>query len=235
MLSALVQDYITTRARLDLVVDPDEPFDEQRALEYLEHPYNNWRERREYFDRVSSILADEIYESLYLASRDSLEYFYLGKIETFLKITKSIDLHTDEMVLSNARQSCKDARVITLIDDLIAVTDAIDLIRTDIVERSEQSLILAKYPDKFPELTSYAEWIREHNDYEIGWTKELLGSREGSGEVEELQESDNKLSAPQRVLFIRLLQEVQLFPKRPHNTDDAPFLRAIALMTGLDY
>lgn len=48
-------------------------------------------------------------------------------------------------------------------------------------------------------------------------------------------ESDKGLTAPQKLLFIRLLQRSNLFPSKPNNTDDSPALRGIALITGLDY
>ncbi|GAB3689154.1 hypothetical protein GCM10027592_05150 [Spirosoma flavus] len=52
---------------------------------------------------------------------------------------------------------------------------------------------------------------------------------------EEEQPVEKGLSAPQKLLFIRLLQQKGLFPRKPANTDDAPELRAIALLTGLDF
>lgn len=48
-------------------------------------------------------------------------------------------------------------------------------------------------------------------------------------------EPDKGLSAFQKLLFIRLLQEQGFFPKKPNNTDDAPELKAIALLTGLSF
>lgn len=54
-------------------------------------------------------------------------------------------------------------------------------------------------------------------------------------EEEQLVAKDRGLSAPQKLLLVRLLQQTGLFPKKLANTDDAPELRAIALITGLDY
>ncbi len=45
----------------------------------------------------------------------------------------------------------------------------------------------------------------------------------------------SELSAVQKLLFIRLLQNCELFPKRTKGTDAAPELRAIASITGLNY
>ncbi|MFD2569964.1 hypothetical protein ACFSUS_04920 [Spirosoma soli] len=49
------------------------------------------------------------------------------------------------------------------------------------------------------------------------------------------QAPEKGLSAPQKLLFVRLLQQKGLFPRKPANSDDAPELRAIALLTGLDF
>ena len=48
-------------------------------------------------------------------------------------------------------------------------------------------------------------------------------------------DDNQNLTAVQKLLFIRLLQITGLFPKKPANTDDAPELRAIALLTGISY
>ena len=48
-------------------------------------------------------------------------------------------------------------------------------------------------------------------------------------------EPGKDLTAFQKLLFVRLLQQVNLFPRKPANTDDAPELKAIALLTGLSY
>lgn len=53
--------------------------------------------------------------------------------------------------------------------------------------------------------------------------------------LESAPAEEQGLTAAQKLLFIRLLQIEGLFPKKPANTDDAPELRAIALLTGISY
>lgn len=60
-------------------------------------------------------------------------------------------------------------------------------------------------------------------------------NQENTSSEPEPVEKDKGLSAVQKLLLVRLLQQEGLFPTKPANTDDAPELRAIALLTGLNY
>ena len=60
-------------------------------------------------------------------------------------------------------------------------------------------------------------------------------SQDNTSSESEAVEKDKGLSAAQKLLLVRLLQQEGLFPKKLANTDDAPELRAIALLTGMNY
>lgn len=82
-------------------------------------------------------------------------------------------------------------------------------------------------------------WYKQHADIILidKFSSILLASQQPTPTDQEPEpvEPDKGLSALQRLLFVRLLQQSGLFPKKPVNTDDAPELRGIALLTGLDY
>ncbi|GAB2564374.1 hypothetical protein [Spirosoma areae] len=80
-------------------------------------------------------------------------------------------------------------------------------------------------------------------DYEYKQAKGSMSDDEYLEPIKQKEQVENEqeippekgLSAVQKLLLIRLLQKVNLFPSKPINTDKAPELKAIALITGLDY
>ncbi|GAB3339545.1 hypothetical protein GCM10027299_52360 [Larkinella ripae] len=74
-----------------------------------------------------------------------------------------------------------------------------------------------------------------YNDYsELIKLNDNFSSDEPNKSLE-LNKPEKGLTALQKLLFIRLLQKADLFPRKPINSDEASELKAIALLTGLSY
>lgn len=172
-------------------------------------------------------LQNEIEDNLLNATRDGAEFNYLRRIDNLFEKFDIVEefLQTDiwlraETELLHTSISSADA-VRRLKNHIKSFGDGLLYVRVNALEPIRNSLLFHQNRAHFPN----CELFKENSVSTSTLTdQELEPTEPGKG-----------LSAAQKLLLIRLLQKECLFPQKPGNTDDAPELRAIALLTGLSY
>lgn len=199
-----------------------------------------------YFAKTDdSYIENEIKNNLLIFNRDGLEYAYLQRLDSLYGNIESASNNYIEkfnyvhkrVSLSLLAEECSHV--------LLIILREFRQVQFVLTRSVQDSFLVGEHPEKFPYLgpfvrmyhQSKVQFAKDPNKggiaYEQDENRDWIQVGRESQPTE--PEPDKVLSAAQRLLFVRLLQEQGLFPKKPANTDDAPELKAIALLTGLSF
>ncbi|MBO0937241.1 hypothetical protein J2I47_11850 [Fibrella sp. HMF5335] len=119
---------------------------------------DDWGEIYETIETVYDQLKKELNASVFKANTDSQQYFYLGKVERFMKSIADIDHAGTQMWLKEFSKSFSDERILDIIGYLHLIVDSLDDIRDFIASHFQKSLILSLNSTKFPFLTGIVRY-----------------------------------------------------------------------------
>ena len=228
-------DGVVTRSKCKLAIDDDSIPCMEKWEEFPDQLY--------YPDTDDSYIEKEIKDNLLIFNRDGLEFNYLQRIDSLYGNIESAKNryitefnHVSKRVrLGENGENCRH--------ELTHALSEFMQIQFVLIKGVRGSFYVSEHPEKFPFLgpfvkmyhQSKTEFAKDPNKAGVLYKQNERKEWVMVGNEPEPVEPDRGLSALQKLLFVRLLQRANLFPKKPANTDDAPELRAIALLTGLDF
>ena len=163
-ITVLTEDFFTIKARLNLIIDLDEPdpvpFKEEDVLKYLENNSSEWEELLDYFLTVDLELNNEATDILFATDRDAKEHVYLKKVEKFLVVTLHLGEDVEEIQLEALKKSCKSMEVRDFLSQMQDIVQEIASLQTYISELVQDSYVLAENPERFPRLIYYIGWLK---------------------------------------------------------------------------